>query len=45
MEMEESGYLPTPTYVVDGKLDVKQLLSNFQQFWRENSEIWVQRYQ
>jgi hypothetical protein len=32
-------------YLVKGKLDMKRLLSDFQQFWRENSEIWVKRYQ
>jgi hypothetical protein len=46
MEMEESNYLPdAPAYLVGGKLDMKQLLRKFQQFWRENSEIWVNRYQ
>ena len=46
MEMEESHYLPdAPAYLVGEKLDIKQLLSQFQRFWRENSEIWVERYQ
>lgn len=45
MEMEELASLTTPAYVVDGKLDMKELLSDFQNFWRENSEIWVGRYQ
>jgi hypothetical protein len=34
-----------PSYLTNGKLDMKQLLSDFQQFWRENSEIWINRYQ
>ncbi len=44
MEMKKRHF-PTETYLREGKLDMKQLLQNFQQFWRENSEIWVGRYQ
>ncbi len=28
-----------PTYFINGRLDMKKLLSDFQQFWRKNSEI------
>lgn len=28
-----------------GKLKINELLKSFQQFWRENSDIWVERYQ
>jgi len=46
MEMDERAYPSlSPTYVTNGKLDMKRLLSDFQSFWRENSEIWVGRYQ
>ena len=41
----EMANLPFPSYLIDGKLDMKPLLTDFQQFWRENSEIWVNRYQ
>ncbi len=41
----EMANLPFPAYLTDGKLDMKKLLTDFQQFWRENSEIWVNRYQ
>ena len=34
----------SPKYVKDGKIDVNFLLRNFQDFWRENSEIWIKRY-
>lgn len=45
MELEKQNYLSeTPAYIVDGKLDMKGLLSEFQQFWRENSDIWVEKY-
>ncbi|MDM8518869.1 AAA-like domain-containing protein [Anaerolineales bacterium HSG6] len=45
-EMEERRYPPTaPAYLVDGRLDIKRLLTDFQQFWRENSEIWQEKYQ
>jgi hypothetical protein len=36
---------PKLSYLANGKLDMKKLLTDFQQFWRENSEIWVNRYQ
>jgi len=31
-------------WIRDGILDVSALLAGFQQFWRENSEIWVEKY-
>jgi hypothetical protein len=34
-----------PRYLKDGKLDMSFLISDFQQYWRENSDIWVKRYQ
>jgi hypothetical protein len=44
--MEQRRYPPlAPAYLVEGKLDMKRLLGDFQQFWRENSEIWEERYQ
>lgn len=44
--MEEiSSISAIPSYLVNGKLDMKKLLTDFQQFWRENSDIWVNRYQ
>jgi hypothetical protein len=46
LEMEHSAELSeTRAYVVNGQLEMKPLLSEFQQFWRENSDIWVERYQ
>jgi len=33
-----------PHYLKDGKINVNALLKDFQVFWRENSEIWIQRY-
>ena len=41
----EMANLQFPSYLTDGKVDMKKLLTDFQQFWRENSEIWVNRYQ
>jgi hypothetical protein len=42
-------YIPTlrelPSYIQAGELDMRQLLGDFQGFWRENSEMWVERYQ
>ncbi len=45
-ELDEiSSSTAVPACLADGKLDMKRLLTDFQQFWRENSEIWVDRYQ
>ncbi|GBU23016.1 hypothetical protein R80B4_02929 [Fibrobacteres bacterium R8-0-B4] len=33
-----------PRYLKDGKMDVDFLMRDFQQYWRENSEIWNDRY-
>jgi len=46
MEMEQQQYPPeAPAYLVNGKLDIQRFLSDFQQIWRENSDIWVEKYQ
>ncbi|MEA1911534.1 MAG: AAA-like domain-containing protein [Spirochaetota bacterium] len=34
-----------PRYLKDGKIDMNYLFKDFQAFWRENSEIWSERYQ
>jgi len=34
-----------PRYLKDGRIDMDFLLRDFQQFWRENSAIWEERYQ
>jgi len=45
-EMDMRGFPPAaPAYLAEGKLDMRRLLGDFQQFWRENSEIWRERYQ
>ncbi|MCL2102319.1 MAG: ATP-binding protein [Fibromonadales bacterium] len=33
-----------PFYLKSGKIDINALLKDFQNFWRENSEIWIERY-
>jgi hypothetical protein len=33
-----------PRYLKDGRIDMDFLMRDFQQFWRENSEIWVERF-
>ena len=46
MEIDGPDYLPdNSTYMRAGRLDMQRLLSDFQQFWRENSESWTKRYQ
>jgi hypothetical protein len=44
-EFEKVSLSTMPTYLDNGQVNMKQLLSDFQQFWRENSEIWIERYQ
>ena len=34
-----------PRYLKSGKIDMDYLLQEFQQFWRENSAIWVEWFQ
>ena len=34
-----------PRYLKDGKIDIDFLMQDFQQFWRENSAIFVDKYQ
>lgn len=46
MEMEQQQFPPeAPAYLVAGRLDMRRLLSDFQQFWREHSDIWVKKYE
>jgi hypothetical protein len=33
-----------PRYLKDGKIDMDFLMRDFQQFWRENSDIWKDRF-
>jgi hypothetical protein len=34
-----------PRYLKGGRIDMDFLMSDFQQFWRENSEIWRDRFE
>ena len=43
IESEHKEY-NIPRYLKDGKIDMDYLIRDFQQFWRENSEIWIERY-
>ncbi len=45
-ELEDLQSLPdTLAYIADETLDMNRLLQDFQQFWRENSDIWKERFQ
>ena len=33
-----------PRYLKKGKIDMDYLMRDFQQFWRENSDIWVEKF-
>jgi hypothetical protein len=33
-----------PRYLKDGRIDMTYLMQDFQTFWRESSEIWIERY-
>jgi len=46
MSMDSIKLAVAPHYIVKGKkLDMKKLFKDFQAFWRENSEIWRDRFQ
>jgi len=34
-----------PRYIREGKIDMDYLFRDFQQFWRENSDIWIEKFQ
>jgi hypothetical protein len=34
-----------PRYMKEGKIDMNFLMRDFQQFWRENSDIWIEKFQ
>ncbi len=34
-----------PRYLKDGRIDMDYLMQDFQQFWRENSAIWINMFQ
>jgi hypothetical protein len=34
-----------PHYLKDGRIDMDYLMRDFQQFWRENSAIWIERFE
>ncbi len=42
-DLENPPY--APAYLTAGKLDMRKLLADFQAFWREHSEAWIERYQ
>jgi hypothetical protein len=43
IEREYENYT-APRYLKNGKMDMNFLIRDFQEYWRENSEIWVKRY-
>ena len=43
--MTEKPDATVPFYMKDGKIDMDSLLREFQHFWRENSDIWVEKFQ
>jgi len=46
MSMQQSKYpLEAPAYMREGRLDMEQVLRDFQRFWRENSAIWEERFE
>ena len=42
--MYEKPNAEIPRYLKNGGIDVDYLLQEFQQFWRENSDIWIERF-
>jgi hypothetical protein len=42
---EQFEYLGMPKYYKNNSVDMTLMLQDFQQFWRENSDIWQERFQ
>ena len=42
---EEYSEYEMPKYYKNGVVDMNLLLQDFQQFWRENSDVWQERFQ
>jgi hypothetical protein len=46
MSMDSKEFPPKlPHYLSNKKIQMKKLLTDFQNFWRENSSIWTEKYQ
>jgi hypothetical protein len=45
LKREDNNQYLAPRYLKNGRIDMEFLMSDFQQFWRENSEIWEERFQ
>jgi hypothetical protein len=43
--MLEKPDFTIPRYLKNGKIDMNYLLTDFQQFWRSNSAIWIEKVQ
>jgi hypothetical protein len=41
---EDGDAYQMPRYIKDGRIDMDCLMRDFQQFWRENSDIWLGRF-
>jgi hypothetical protein len=42
--VEDGDAYQMPRYMKNGRIDMDSLMLDFQQFWRENSDIWVKRF-
>jgi hypothetical protein len=42
--LEDKSTYPAPHYMKGGRIDMDFLLRDFQQFWRENSDIWTTKF-
>jgi hypothetical protein len=45
LKREDNNAYEIPKYLKNGRIDMDFLMRDFQQFWRENSEIWDERFQ
>ncbi|GHV43302.1 hypothetical protein FACS1894180_1980 [Bacteroidia bacterium] len=45
LKREDNNLYQVPRYMKNGRIDMDFLMRDFQQFWRENSEIWEDRFQ
>jgi hypothetical protein len=43
-ELQQDTTYQVPRYMKNGRIDMDFLMRDFQQFWRENSAIWIERF-
>jgi hypothetical protein len=43
--LQSESTFQMPRYLKNGRVDMDYLMRDFQQFWRENSDIWIEKFE